>query len=123
MIHELLKKPFAARVVEEPAVALGTELRFERDRLVGRVLLMEDTFLHAVLSLDLLTAQADAAPPPPTGQGTVPAEGEMERRSARSRLTEYERRLLERMRNRRSNPPGRLNPPDPNGTGNQGTGR
>jgi hypothetical protein len=56
-------------------------------------------------------------------RGTVPAEGEMERRSARSRLTEYERRLLERMRNRRSNPPGRLNPPDPNGTGNQGTGR
>ena len=123
MIQELLKKPFAARVVEEPAVALGTELRFERDRLLGRVLLMEDTFLHAVLSLDLLTSQADAAPPPPTGRGTVPAEGEMERRSARSRLTEYERRLLERMRNRRSNPPGRLNPPDPNGTGNQGTGR
>jgi len=109
-VRELLKKPFAARFIVEPAVALGTEFKFARDRLLGRVLLDGDTFLHAVLSLDLLTAKADA-PPPPVTRGTDPAQGELERRAGRSRLTEYERRLLERMRNRRANPPGRVRPP------------
>jgi hypothetical protein len=128
-VRDLLKKPFAARFVEQPAVGLGTELRFERERLLGRVLLVgeddDQALLHAVLSLDLLTSTADAPPPPPVNRGTDPAQGELERRSSRARLTEYERRLLERMRNRRQgNPPGGRQPtPGPGGTEPQGPTR
>jgi hypothetical protein len=123
MIEQFLKIPFAARFMEEPAVALGTEMRFERDRTVGRVLLDGENFLHAVLSFDVLTSSADAPPPPPSTSGVDPGAPELERRAARSRLTEYERRLLERMRDRRQGalPGGRL--PGPDGTGATGGDR
>ena len=120
LVEQLLKIPFAAKFVEEPAVALGTELRFERDQAIGRVLLSDEVFLHAVLCFDVLTTGIDAPPPPSEGSGGESGQPELERRAGRSRLTEYERRLLERMRNRRpgSQPGGRLpNPGTDGGTG------
>jgi ARG and Rhodanese-Phosphatase-superfamily-associated Protein domain len=115
-IKEFLKKPFAARAVKVPAVSLGQELRFQQGNVLGRVLIDGDRLIHAVLSLDLLTATADV-PSPPNAGTTDPGVGELERRAGRARLTEYERRLLERMRNRRAGIPGRSEPLGPGGAG------
>jgi len=112
----ILKKLFAANATPEKAVALGDEFLLSKDELVGRLLMHKGKLVHAVVLVDYITSPPSSTPPPP---GTTPGEfapGELERRAERSRLTEYERRLLERMRKRRQ-PPPRIKPPGDSGDG------
>jgi len=109
----LIKKMFAATATPEKAIGLGDEFLLSRDELVGRLLMHKGKLVHAVLLIDYVTGAPPGAPPPP---GTTPGEyapGELERRAERSRLTEYERRLLERMRKRRAQKPP-IKPPAEN---------
>jgi len=109
-LKDLLKKCYVARALEEKAVGLGEEVRLSHADIVGRVLTHENVLVHAVLSLDFLRNDPDTQPPPGVGGPAESTPGELERRSARSRLTEYERRLLERMRQRRPTVPGGRRP-------------
>ncbi|MEN8148757.1 MAG: DUF6569 family protein [Planctomycetota bacterium] len=104
-MKERMKKLYAATVTPEKAIGLGTELLLSRDDLVGRLLLHEKKLVHATVLLDSVTATAPDLPPPPPPAGGEVSPGELERRAERSRLTEYERRLLERMRKRRAAKP------------------
>jgi len=107
----MLKKLFAARMTEEEPVDAGEEISFSRDELVGRALLRDGELLHAVIVPDFLTAAPGTEPPP----GSSPQEytqGELERRAERGTLTEAEKRLLERMRERNRRPPKPQRPPD-----------
>lgn len=117
-VEPLLRKCYAARADRTDALDLGEELVLTRDELIARVLLAEDRVVHALLMIDYLSRPPAAGPPPDNaGAGREETAEELERRDAEGRrLTEYERRLLERMRERRRNPGGSggaIHPPSP----------
>jgi hypothetical protein len=95
----LLKKPFAARIYRRKGADLGMEYRLRRELLSGRVLMEGDTVVHA-----LLMTMVGASPSDPrrgTGTSTELTYEELLRKASRSRLTEFEKRLLERLQQRR----------------------
>lgn len=109
-VKGFIKKVFAASVYKQTGVNFGTEFQIARPGLVGRLLMHEEKLVHSVLLPDLDTL-ADRGPAPGTGPAPETTVGELLRKASRSRLTEYERRLLERMLKRRGTPPNRPTPP------------
>jgi hypothetical protein len=107
-VKEVLKKLFAAQARKVQAVGLGTEIELLRGDTVGRCLTLDKHLVHAVVLLDYLDGGA-ALPPPPGSTPTEFTQGELERRAERGTITEYEKRLLERMRER-NQPPQKLDP-------------
>jgi hypothetical protein len=105
-VGRILRRPLGTAHREEKPVGEGREFSFRRDDLVGRTLALPDGMLvHAVILRDALS---EPEPPPPNVGGTPSEEtpGDLERRAERGRLTEFEKRLLDRMRSRRGLPAG-----------------
>lgn len=89
---------------ENPKAALGTRLTVRVGQSRGQALGHEGRLLHAVIfpADPFEDALFSRAVEPPAGvSGDETSFGELERREERGTLTEFEKRLLDRMRNRR----------------------
>jgi hypothetical protein len=93
------------RCGRKPTGTLGTSCLLRRDRVWGEALAREGRLVRAGAVADLpFHEQLYRRPlPPPPGEVDGPSRGPLERGSDRpgGRLTEFERRLLDRMRERR----------------------
>ncbi|MCU0724669.1 MAG: hypothetical protein MUE73_02600 [Planctomycetes bacterium] len=103
-LTRILRRPLGASHREEKVTGLGREFAFRRDDLTGRTLALDGQLVHAMILKDVLSEPEPE--PPAAGTPSEETYGDLARRAERSRLTEFERRLLDRMRDRRGIPAG-----------------
>jgi hypothetical protein len=109
-VKKTLRTPFGAVAREAAAAGAGTEISMRREGVTVRALVDAD-IVHAAFLVDPEEEEIPAAPPPGTAVTETPED--LLRRGDRARLTEAERRLLERMLERRGSLPELPSSPGP----------